>query len=56
LYSAGTAATASGDYESAYTAYQASYEMSPNPDALLASGKALEQMARDTLRESESSS
>jgi len=45
LYDAGTAAKSMGDYESAYQAYRASYDAMPTPDALLASGKALEKFA-----------
>jgi tetratricopeptide (TPR) repeat protein len=49
LYAAGKAANAAGDYETAYTAYKAAYDIIPTPDALLASGKALEQLAQETL-------
>lgn len=49
LYDAGSAAYAAGDYESAYNAYKASYDITPTPDTLLATGRALEQLANDEL-------
>lgn len=49
LIDAGKAALDAGDYETAYHAYQASYEVSPTPDALLASGAALEQLTEEAL-------
>jgi len=49
LYSAGKAAQAVGDTETAYEAYKASYETVPTPDALLASGDALYKMAQESL-------
>ncbi|HEX2948102.1 MAG TPA: hypothetical protein VHV83_00790 [Armatimonadota bacterium] len=56
LYNAGSAAHAVGDYATAYSAYQASYELEPTPDALLASGTALEHIANDELSADGSSS
>jgi len=49
LYSAGSAAQAAGDYQTAYQSYQASYDTMPTPDALLASSRALQQMAQQDL-------
>lgn len=47
LYSAGTSASVAGDYETAFAAYQASYETSPSPEALLASAETLERMNQE---------
>lgn len=47
LYAAASTAHAAGDYETAYAAYQASYEMVPTPDALLASAAMLQRMAEE---------
>jgi hypothetical protein len=49
LYSAGSVAQVAGDFEAAYTAYHASYETMPTPDAILASGRALQAIAQETL-------
>jgi hypothetical protein len=49
LYNVGTTSYHYGDYESAYTAFQDSYETMPTPEAALSTGNALEQMAREAL-------
>jgi len=49
LYSTGTTAQVMGDYETAYEAYQASYDAMPTPEALMASGDALSAMASESL-------
>ncbi len=49
LYSSGNIAHASGDYNSAYNAYLTSYELSPSPEALLASGQALVEDVKVTI-------
>lgn len=41
LYTAGATAHAAGDFATAYDAYSASYEASPNPETLLAASDAL---------------
>ena len=49
LNTAGAAAYAAGDYESAYQAYAASYETLPMPDTILRSGQALQRLAQEEL-------
>jgi|GEM_PF-2113396 len=49
LYEAGAAAYSTGDYESAYQAFQESYDTVPTPDAALSTGNALIRMAREEL-------
>ncbi len=53
LYSTGAAAHVIGDYETAYQAYQASYEALPTPEALQASSQALQEMAQEALNSEE---
>jgi len=49
LYEAGAAAYRTGDYETAYQAFQDSYDTVPTPEAALSTGNALMRMARDEL-------
>jgi len=49
LYQAGTTAYHTGDYETAYQAFQDSYDTVPTPEAALSSGKVLMDMAREEL-------
>jgi len=49
LYEAGNTAYQTGDYESAYQAFQDSYDTVPTPEAALSTGKALARMARQEL-------
>lgn len=49
LNSAGSAAYAAGDYETAYQAYAESYETLPTPDTILHTGQALQRLAQDEL-------
>lgn len=49
LYDAGTAASYAGDYQTAYSAYEASYKINQSPDALIASGNALEELVKEDI-------
>lgn len=49
LNSAGATASDLGDYATAYHAYAASYDVTPTPDALLASGTALQLLAEEAM-------
>lgn len=49
LYEAGTTAYHTGDYETAYQAFQDSYDTVPTPEAALSTGKVLMDMAREEL-------
>lgn len=56
LYDAGTAASYAGDYQTAYSAYEASYKINQSPDALIASGNALEELVKEDILEDAGSS
>lgn len=49
LYATGATAHSVGDFETAYQAYQASYDTVPTPGALMASAQALEELAHETI-------
>jgi len=49
LYTTGRAAHVIGDYETAYEAYQASYDTLPTPEALLATSQVMEEIAQQTI-------
>jgi len=54
LYEAGATAYSTGDYESAYMAFQDSYDTVPTPEAALSTGNALMRMAREELATADS--
>ena len=54
LCETGTAAYATGDYQTAYDAYEASYAVVPTPHALIGSAKALEQLSKQLLKDTTS--
>jgi hypothetical protein len=49
LYEAGATAYSTGDYETAYLAFQDSYDTVPTPEAALSTGNVLIRMAREEL-------